>query len=102
MPQSEARVDPNQPWNEDGTADVTPMPPMEATMRNLPLEFHEGGPLTVRRSDHPDGLVVIPTGSPPATLPVILPLRLSSGGEIFLGNDDHQEWPDGVVTWFTD
>jgi hypothetical protein len=102
MPQSEARVDPNQPWGEDGTADVTPMPPMEAPMRNLRLENHGGGPLTVQRSNYPEGLVVITSDNPPATLPTILPLRSSSGDEIYLENDDHQEWPDGVVTWFTD
>jgi hypothetical protein len=102
MPQSEAEVNPDQPWNENGTADVTPDPPTNPSMKNLPLENHEGGPLTVRRSNFPDGLVVIPTRSPPATLPAILPLRLSSGEEILIENDDHADWPDGIVAWFTD
>lgn len=102
MPEHKAEVDPDQSWIENGTANVTPKPPMEASVRNLPLENHRGGPLTVSRGTYPDGLVIIPAESPPETQPATLPLRSSGGNEILIGNDDHADWPDGIVAWFTD
>lgn len=102
MPEYEAEVMPDQPWNENGTANVTPKPPFPTTQtKALPLVNHSGGDLTVQRSEYPDGLVVIPADSPPASEPATLPLRSSSGGEIILKNTIHIDWPDGVVTWFT-
>lgn len=103
MPEYEAEVVPDQPWNEDGTAEVTPKQPSPLDVtKQLPLKNHPGGPMTVQRSTYPDGLVVIPTGSPPESTPATLPLRLSSGDVILLKNDDHVDWPDGIVAWFTD
>lgn len=94
---------PDQPWDEDGTADVTPKPPFPTTeTKKLPLENRPGGGFTVKRSEYPDGLVIIPTDNPPETQPATLPLRSSSGDEIYIENDDHRTWPDGIVAWFTE
>lgn len=58
--------------------------------------------MTVTRDAYPNGLVLIPEGSPPDHTPAVLPLRSSSGNWIMVENDDHVDWPDGIVAWFTD
>jgi hypothetical protein len=102
MTEYDASVMPNQDWNEDGTADVTPQPPFPTIQtKNLSLENHPEGPLTVSRNNYPNGLVIIPGTSPPASQPAILPLELSSANELLI-DIDYQDWPDGVVIWFTE
>lgn len=97
----EAKVDPAQPWNEDGTADVTPQEPYPNTATvSLPLEHREGGPVTVLRSEYPEGLVIIPNNSPPETQPAVLPMEVSSGDRIDIKNSGHQHWPRGIVALF--
>ena len=99
----EASVTPHQPWNQNGTADVTPKPPFPDTSTiGLPLEHREGGPVTVRRTDYPGGLVVIPNDSGLSGPSAVLPMIVSDGDIIVLPNGGHQSWPDGIVARFTD
>lgn len=103
MSEYQAEVVPHQPWNENGTANVTPTPPYpHAQVRTLPLENHPRGDITVLRSEYPDGLVIIPADNPPDGTPAILQLRVSSGEQMIIEDDDHVDWPDGIVAWFTD
>lgn len=103
MPDYEADVTPDQPWDEDGTADVTPKPPCPITeTRKLPLENRDPADMTIYRSDYPEGLVIIPTDNRPVGPTAVLPLRTSDGESIFVGDDRHQDWPEGIVVWFTD
>ena len=103
MPTYEADVRPNQPWNVDGTAEVTPRPlfPDLSTFR-LPLEHRPGGPVTVLRTQYPAGLVIIPTGSPPSGPSAVLPMQVSTGDAIVVSNGEHQDWPWGIVVRFID
>ena len=103
MPDYEANVIPDQSWEEDGTADVTPKPPCPITgTRKLPLENREPADMTIYRSDYPEGLVIIPTDNRPTESTAVLPLRTSDGESISVGDDRHQDWPEGIVVWFTD
>ena len=102
MADFEAEVDPDQPWSEDGTADVTPQDPYPITDTvSLPLEHREGGPVTVLRSMYPQGLVIIPYASPPDIQPTILPMEASAGEKIEIENSGHQSWPKGIVALFS-
>lgn len=103
MTEYEAEVVANQPWNEEGTADVTPRPPYPNTSTfSLPLEHRESSPVTVLKSEYPNGLVIIPTDTPPSGDPAILPLEVSSGDSIVINDSgDHQSWPTGIVARFT-
>lgn len=104
MTEYEAEVVPNQPWNEDGSANVTPKPPYpDTTTVGLPLEHREGSPLTVLRSEYPSGLVIIPYDTPPQGNSANLPMELSGGEEIRINDEgEHQSWPNGIVARFTD
>jgi hypothetical protein len=103
MPGYEADVEPDQPWDEDGTADVTPKPPFPSTETlSLPLEHRDGGPVTVLRTSYPDGLVIIPNDSLPSGPSAVLPMEASSGNIIEISNSGHQDWPQGIVARFTD
>jgi len=102
MPEYEAEVSPDQPWTENGTADVTPQPPYPNTATvNLSLEHREGGPVTVLRREYPSGLVIIPTDAPPENDPAILPMEVSSEDSVEVPNSGHQSWPNGIVVLFT-
>lgn len=103
MTEHEAEVAPNQPWPEDGTANVTPQPPYLATLPvGLPLEHRDEGPITILKSEYPSGLVVIPNVTPPDQNPAILPMEVSSGDSIEITNSRHIHWPTGIVALFTD
>lgn len=104
MTDYEAEVDPDQPWNQDGTANVTPKPPYPDTSTfSLPLEHREGSPVTVQKNEYPSGLVIIPYDTPPAVDPAILPMKAGSGDKIEINDEgDHQSWPTGIVARFTD
>ena len=103
MADYEADVTPNQPWDEDGTADVTPKPPCPITeTRKLPLENRDPADMTIYKSDYPEGQVIIPTDNRPVGLTAVLPLRTSDGKSIFIGDDEHRDWPDGIVAMFTE
>lgn len=103
MPNYEAEVTPDQPWTEDGTAEVAPRPPYQrAETFNLPLEHRDGGPVTVERSTYPDGLVVIPNDVVLSGGSAVMPMEVSSGNVIEIANGSHQDWPHGVVARFTD
>ncbi len=103
MPDLEAEVEPDQPWEEDGTAKVTPKPPaLSAGTFSLPLEHRDGGPVTVLRSSHPEGLVIIPNDIAPSGGSAVLPMEVSSGSIIKISNTGHQNWPEGVVARFID
>ncbi len=103
MPDYRAEVVPDQPWEEDGTADVTPKPPCPITeTKKLPLENREPTDMTIYRTDYPEGLVIIPTDSRPFESTAVLPLRTSDEESIFVGDDEHQDWPDGIVVMFTE
>ena len=66
MPDYEAEVEPDQPWDEDGTAGVTPKPPFSSTGTfSLPLEHRDGGPVTVLKISYPEGLIIIPNDNAP-------------------------------------
>ncbi|MFQ5885417.1 MAG: hypothetical protein ACE5IO_10005 [Thermoplasmata archaeon] len=104
MTEYEAEVVPDQPWTEDGTANVTPKPPYpDIYTFSLPLEHREGGPVTVLRSEYPSGLVIIPTDTPPESVSAVLPMKISEGDVIEIENrGGHQSWPEGIVARFTD
>ena len=103
MPDYEAEVEPNQPWDEDGTADVTPKPPFQIMGTfSLPLEYRDGGPVTVLRSSYPEGLVIIPNDAAPGVGSAVLPMEVSSGSIIEISNSGHQDWPEGIVARFID
>ena len=97
----DAVVTPDQPWTDDGTAYVAPVPPFpELTPRTLPLDNRTAGSFTVRRSDYPGGLVLIQSGHEPATSPATLPILASSGDEVHVTGDNWVHFPDGFVIWF--
>lgn len=80
MPEYEADVKPHQPWNQDGTADVTPKPPfLDTSTLQLPLEHRECGPATVERSSYPEGLIMIPDDASLSGESAVLPMEVSSG-----------------------
>jgi hypothetical protein len=103
MPAYQADVAPNQSWDEDGTADVTPEPPFESPETfSLPLEHRDSGPVTVLRSSYPEGLVIIPNDAAPAGGRAVLPMEVSNGNVIEISNAGHQDWPEGVVVRFVE
>ena len=103
MAEYEALVDPDQDWEEDGTADVTPEPPYPDTSTvSLPLEHRDEGPVTVLRSEYPSGLVIIPNDTPPEDGSAVLPMEASAGNRIIVPNSGHQSWPNGIVALFSD
>ncbi|MHA1949133.1 MAG: hypothetical protein ACW99G_04765 [Candidatus Thorarchaeota archaeon] len=103
MADYEADVIPDQDWEEDGTATVTPKAPFPNTNPvELPLEHRDGGPVTVLRSAYPSGMVIIPNDTPPEGPMATLPMEASSGNSINISNGAHVEWPEGIVALFTD
>lgn len=98
-----ATVVPNQPWSQDGTASVTPEPPFPDTgTRTLPLvHLQVTADIVVPRSTYPNGVVIIPMDSAVSGASAVLPLVSSTEDEVVLDYDGHQDWPDGVVVWFT-
>jgi len=103
LPAYEADVKPNQTWDADGTAEVTPRPPFpDPNTFRLPLEHRSGGPVIVLRSQYPAGLVIIPSGSLPSGPSATLPMRVSSGDSIVISNGEHQDWPWGIIARFID
>ncbi len=102
MADYEAEVLPDQDWEEEGTANVTPKPPFPSTNTvELPLEHREGGPVTVLRSEYPLGLVIIPNDNHPEGSPADLPMETSSGQSIEISNHFHADWEEGIVALFT-
>lgn len=96
-----AEVVPNQPWDENGTADVTPRPPCPISRTHkLPLEHRPKGQHTISRNNYPGGLVVLREDTLLQRPSAILPLRISSGDEILITLN--QEWPNGGVAMFTE
>lgn len=103
MPVYEAEVEPGQPWNEDGTADVTPKPPFQSTGTfSLPVEHRDGGPVTVLKLSYPEGLIIIPNDNAPSGESAVLPMEVSTGNVIEISNTGHQNWPEGIVARFID
>ena len=103
MTEHEAEVAPNQPWPEDGTANVTPQQPYPTTMPvSLPLEHRDEGPMTILKSEYPSGLVIIPNDTHPVQDPAILPMEVSSEDRIEIENSRHIHWPTGIVALFTE
>jgi len=97
-----AEVVPHQPWQEDGTARVTPQPPYPRLETvELPLEHRPGGPVTVERSQYRSGIVIIPTDTLPSGDSAVLPMKATSEDSITMENGEHQEWPNGIVVLFT-
>ena len=66
----------------------------------MSLDNREPGQLVVQRSQHPPGLVLIPTGSEPATIPATLPILAASGDSYRVTGDKWVDFPDGFVVWF--
>ncbi len=97
----DAVVTPDQPWTQDGTATVAPIPPYsEPTPRSMPLDNRPAGSYVIRRADYPLGIVEIPTGHEPSTTPATLPILASSGDEVQVTGDNYVHFPDGFVIWF--
>ena len=97
----DAVVTPDQPSTQDGTATVAPVPPFpELTPRSMPLDNRSSGTFTVRRSDYPDGLVIVQTDHEPATSPATLAIIASSGNQVQVTGDNFVHFPDGFVIWF--
>lgn len=99
MIECECIVTPDQPWNEEGTANVVLKESCNMTgERNLPLKhFPPGQEITIKRSEYPLGLVVVPTEGYPEESPATLPCKIHSEDTIILKK---QDWPDGAVGLF--
>lgn len=98
----DASVLPNQPWTEDGTALVAPVPPFpDPVPRTMILDNRPATRFTVYRDNDPLGLVVIPNGHEPSTTPAILPIKASTGDAVVVTDEFYVDWPDGFVVWFT-
>jgi len=97
-----ANVAPDQPWSEEGTASVTPHPPFpDTTTRSLPLvRMQVVTDIVVARLTYPNGVVILPTDSSVSGPSAVLPLVSSTGGQVVLDFDGHQDWPDGIAVWF--
>ncbi|MEE9489119.1 MAG: hypothetical protein V3V91_01610 [Thermoplasmata archaeon] len=103
MSDYEAEVEPDQPWDEDGAADVTPKPPFQNTETfSLPLEHRDDGPVTVLKISYPEGLIIIPSDNAPSGGSAVLPMEVSIGNIIEISNTGHQGWPHGIVARFID
>jgi hypothetical protein len=97
----DAIVTPNQPWTQDGSAYVEPVPQFpEPTPRTMPLDNRTAGTTAIRRADFPLGLVIIPHGHEPTTSPATLPVKTSSGSEVLVDGRYYVDFPDGFVIWF--
>ena len=97
----DASVTPNQPWTQDGTALVAPIPGFpEPEPRTMALDNRFAGAFAVSRSDFPEGMVVVPAGHEPSGISAILPIKSSSGNEVLVDGDFFVAWPDGFVIWF--
>jgi hypothetical protein len=97
----EASVAPNQPWYQDGSAEVTLLESCgtQDTL-TLPLKhFPPGQEVNIDRSEYPLGLVVVPTIGYPETNPAILPVKMNSGSSIIFKDQDP---PNGAVGVFTE
>ena len=80
---------------------MTPHDPFpEMGTKTLPLENRAAADMTILRSQHPQCLVIIPIGNPPAISPAVLPIVSSSDASIMIDGDAFVEWPDGIVVWF--
>jgi len=94
----ESEVTPDQPWSENGTADVTLQPScnLEGT-KKLPVEHRPTGDVTIQKADYPDGLVILPTERYPEGESATLPTKITTGTEIIFAK---QDWPEGAVGLF--
>ena len=103
MTEGSCSVSPNQGWTQDGDASCTPQVPFPDTgTRTLPLEHRPMGSQTVYKSAYPHGLVIVWNDSPVSSNPAPLHLRGDTGDQIQVTDDDHRQWPDGIVVWFLD
>ncbi len=99
---AEAGVVPFQPWNAEGYADVTPLPPAPGSPSVIPLKIYPPGEETVTQKDFPAGLVVIPDNMSLAdTNPATLPLEITDGKRMKVKIGDSVNNPNGVVVLFT-
>ena len=97
----DASVVPNQPWTQDGTAGVSPLPPFpDLVPRTLPLDNRPAGNHTIRRANYPEGIVIVQTGHEPTSQTATLPIKSSSGNSEQITDETYVEWPDGFVIWF--
>jgi len=97
----DATVAPNQPWTEDGTALVAPMPPFpDPEPRTMPLDNRTAGNDTIKRLDYPLGLVIVQEGHEPAATPATLPIMTSTANSAAITDEMFVDWPDGFVIWF--
>jgi len=101
MIECEAYVTANQPWSQDGTANVVLKESCNMTgERTLPLKhFPPGREITIKRAEYPEGLVVIPTDTSIERPTTTLPCRISNEDSIILLA---QDWPTGYLGWFID
>ena len=69
---------PNNAW---ASADQAGVRSLNASFDDvlLPVEHWDGGNYTVLRSEYPDGVLIIPNGSAPSGLPLVLPVFVSDG-----------------------
>lgn len=96
---SKAKVNPHQPWPERGNADVVPLDNPIPVGVVLPVEQREPGAYTIKKSEYPNGVVLVNpnfTTTPPKA-PVEWTLMVTDDREQTLGPG----WADGIVVLFT-
>ncbi|MCK4444135.1 MAG: hypothetical protein KAW09_06300 [Thermoplasmata archaeon] len=103
MTNKQAWVTPLQGWPEDGLANVLELkyPPDPVNQPVMtPLDNTDKQDQTVKKSEHPIGLVLIPNGNEPGELPSVLPLInvLENQKEVQIGSGTDN--PNGVVVLF--
>jgi hypothetical protein len=100
LTECESDVTPDQPWSENGTADVVLKPScnLEAS-KKLPLEHRPRGDLTILRANYPNGVVIIPNESSPQGESAVLPTKVTDESQIIFAD---QDWPEGCVGMFID
>ncbi len=76
-----ANCTPNEPWPTATSAGVQSLDE-SFSERTLPVEHRDWGIYTIKKSEYPQGLVLIPTGSDPAAIPAVLPVLTTEEDEL--------------------
>ena len=79
---------------------VDPLHALPYETRTLPLENRPKADYNIIRRQYTQGIVIIPTGNPPASTPATLPLFASGGAAYFADSGYFDDCPEGFIVWF--